>query len=555
MPLLGVPHKMARAEIVTRADIFDAPSERLIAQGRIVVCLISLLGNYLEPTQSAAAASLILVGYAIFSAGLVVLTRHRFLNRTFQHIIHVVDVATACLLLLLAKGPASPFFVMFIFTLFAATLRWKWQGVVATAVTPALVLFVVSIINGFTAATAGGYLNTTPIFGGYLIVTGAMLAYIRALRERSHEQFDKLAHGPIIKDSTQTERTLAEILAHAALVLEAQRIIAVWEEREEPYIHWAYWREDRYQQGHEPPETFGNLVDQGFRNLAFLMPDARSKSVLLPNGPKQVKASAIDAALVARFSMRRVVTAAFTGASCTGRLFILDGSSSTDEHLLLTQIMAYRTGIRLDLLTLQRQIQAAAAIKERMRLTRDLHDGILQSLTAAGLHLGLVREPSDPVRFNEVKQLLAKEHRRIREFVDKTYPKSTLIKDVLLGNYLRRAMKDTCRCWDCKTSFSIVPDNLTVPHVLSDQLSLIFAEAIANAARHGGASKIEVAIVKANQHLDICIRDNGKGFGGPDSEEHAKPASIHERVGILGGSLDVTNSSKGVKLAIRIPMP
>ena len=100
-----------------------------------------------------------------------------------------------------------------------------------------------------------------------------------------------------------------------------------------------------------------------------------------------------------------------------------------------------------------------------------------------------------------------------------------------------------------------MPDNLTAPHVLSDQLSLILAEAIANAARHGGASKIEVAIVRANQHLDICIRDNGKGFGGSDSEEHAKPASIHERVGVLGGSLDVTNSSKGVKLAIRIPMP
>jgi signal transduction histidine kinase len=550
MPFLRIPR--------TTHSVFAAPAERVIAHARFVLCLISLLAVHLDPTQPAqyaAAATLVLTAYAVLSAGLVALTYHRFLTPTIQYLIHIADIIIVSLLLFLTEGLTSPSLVLSTFVLLAATCRrWKWQEVVATGVIPALVLLVASIMNGVTPATAGGDLNTTLIFGGYLIVIGGMLAYISALRERSREQFERLAYGPSSKNGRQTTRTFQEILAHTALVLEAPRILVVWEEREEPYIYWAHWREGHYQQSHESAGTFGNLVDQSFGNSAFLMADVPTKTVLLSNGQKQKMASAIHNDLVARFSMHGVATAAFAGATCTGRLFILDRSSWADEHLLLTQIMAYRTGIRLDSLTFQRQNQAAAAIKERMRLTRDLHDGILQSLTAAALQLSLVDKTSDLSRLAVVTQLLAEEQRRVREFVDEAPPKSKSPSVIVADDVLQQVVQDTGRYWNCTTSFSIAPDNATLPRPMADQVSFMLAEAVANAARHGGASKIDVAMEKANGHLDINIRDNGRGFGCIVKHEHEQPASIRERVHGLGGSLNITSFPDGAELAIRVPV-
>ena len=546
MPFLRIPRTI-------KSSGFDAPDERVIAQGRFVLCLISLLAVHIDPTQPAqyaTAATLVLTAYAALSAGLVALTYYRFLTPTTQHLIHIADIIIVSLLLFLTEGLSSSSLVLSTFVLLAATCRrWKWQEVVATGVTPALVLVATSIVNG---ATAGSALNTALIFVGYSIVISGMLAYISALRERTRDQFERLAHGPASKDCRHTTRTLQEILAHTALVLEAPRILVVWEEREEPYIYWAYWREGHYQQNHEAVGTFGSLVDQSLGNSAFLMADVYTQTVLFSNGQKQKMASAIHNDLITRFSMHEVATAAFAGATCTGRLFILDRSSWTAEHLPLTQIMAYRTRIRLDSITVQRQNQAAAAIKERMRLTRDLHDGILQSLTAAALQLSLVNKTSDLSRLTVIAQLLTKEQRRIREFVDEAHPKSK--SPSVIVDDLQQVVQETGQYWNCTTSFLLAPDNASMPQPLADQVSFVLAEAVANAARHGGASKVEVAMEKVNGHLAINIRDNGRGFACLDQHEHEEPASIRERVHALGGSLNITSLPNGAELAIRVPV-
>jgi signal transduction histidine kinase len=549
MPLLRIPQKMARSEKVTRADVFDMSSERLIAQGRVVVCLISLIDLTFGPptAQNATAAIFALAVYAVFSTILVAVTSYRFLNGKVQRFVHFADVATTCLLLILTDGSASPFLVLFIFVLLAATLRWRWQAVLATAAAPALVLAVASVIN----STASYSLGTALLRGTSFLTMAAMLAYVGGLRQRSREQFARLAQGPGLKSCAGTVPSLQEILAHTSIVLEAPRVLVVWEEVEEPYVYWAYWREGDYQEDHERVGTFGTLADPALCKTPFLMDDAHSDTLILSKGPQQIKC-AINEDLITKFSMRGVATGAFAGATCKGRLFILDRNSWNDEHLLLTQIMAYRTGIRLDLLTFQRQNEIASAMKERMRLTRDLHDGILQSLTAAALQLSLTEKTSDLARLEIIKELLGKEQRRIREFVDVTIHKPVSGKHVVRD--LQQVVQDSGRSWNCNTTFSITPDDAHVPQAMADQLSLMLAEAIANAARHGEASNVDVVLTRANGYVDITIRDNGKGFASvPVSYQHEKPASIYQRVRALGGSVNVQSSSTGAELAIRVP--
>ena len=258
-------------------------------------------------------------------------------------------------------------------------------------------------------------------------------------------------------------------------------------------------------------------------------------------------------------------TAPFVGASCAGRVFIFDRSTWSDDHLLLTEIIASRTGVELDRQVAQRRSEEAVALRERMRLTRDLHDGVLQSLTAAALQLNLADEAPDQdrrSRLDLVKRLLANEQRRVREFVDEVFPKPNVERYTILGRDLQRQLEETALHWDCTMSLSVAPPDAKVPEALAGQLSLILAEAIANAVRHGGASKVDVVIEKAEGSLVVNVRDNGKGFDGeliqnPNQERvmaSSGAASVHERVSALGGSLTVSSSPSGAKLAIRFPV-
>ena len=286
-------------------------------------------------------------------------------------------------LLSLTDGPTSPFFVFFTFALLAATLRWQWQAVVATAATLTGVLLIWIGTSGYND------LNTAIIRGAYLIVAGGMLAYVSAFYKRSRDRFAMLAPWPMRKAGEANSPSIPQLLAHSAIVLEAPRILAIWEEAEEPYVNLIYWREGTFQETRRAAGTFGDLVNPALAGIAFLTGDADSEFALIPKGPMRIKGPVIDPDLRTEFSIRGVATAPFDGTICKGRVFIFDRSNWSENDLLLTEIIASRTGIELDRQVAQKQNEEAAASRERMRLTRDLHDGVLQSLTAAALQLNL----------------------------------------------------------------------------------------------------------------------------------------------------------------------
>jgi signal transduction histidine kinase len=555
MPFSHIAQRVVGHKQVASRNIFDVPAERVIAQSRFVLCLISLLVAHLQPIQAAQyanEATLVLTAYTIFSAVLVALTYHRFLAPSTQRLIHCADIAIISVLLFLTEGATSPSLVLFIFALLAAVFRrWKWQVILATAVAFGLALLVANIIWGSIAnaeAVENDLTNISIVRSSCLFVVGALLAYVSASREGCRERIESLVQ-PLGK------KNLQGVLTHAALVAKARAILVVWEEADEPYVYWGYCRDDHYQESREPPGAFGDLVDPSLSNSAFLMDCASSKFLLSSTGPRRITSPVIHKDLVARFAIGKVVTAAFFGTTCAGRVFVLDCSGQSDDHLILTKFMACRIGMRLDRLALQRQAEAAIVTREKMRLTRDLHDGVLQSLTAAALQLDLVDKSCDHVsRLAVIKQLVAKEQRRIRKFIDQTHAKSISSQDVVNANDLQQVVEDASRYWNCISSCSIAPESATIAQELADELSFMLVEAVANAARHGGATGIDVTIERANGYFYIKVRDNGRGYGYPVSHEHEKPASIRKRVSALGGSLGVTSFPNGTELTIRVPV-
>ena len=164
---------------------------------------------------------------------------------------------------------------------------------------------------------------------------------------------------------------------------------------------------------------------------------------------------------------------------------------------------------------------------------------------------------------DSVQQLLINEQRRIREFVQAMRPAASLQGEVRLSQNLRQMLSEAACNWNCELSLAVEPDHSTVPKTLAVQLSLMLSEAIANAVRHGKASKLDVAVRQTDATLTVIVRDNGCGFGYAARHNGAcklpprsqtDPVSLRDRVGELGGSFEVIDSSTGAELRIKLPV-
>jgi len=138
---------------------------------------------------------------------------------------------------------------------------------------------------------------------------------------------------------------------------------------------------------------------------------------------------------------------------------------------------------------------------------------------------------------------------RIRRLVSdtrKTWTRRQLRADQLQMFVARRGEK-----WACGVTLEVRPPNLTVDEAIAAEMCLVLSEATANAARHGGARRVEVLFERARDALFVSIADDGSGGGtGPVPY----PASIGKRVEELGGSLAVARQGTGLALSITLPL-
>jgi signal transduction histidine kinase len=209
-------------------------------------------------------------------------------------------------------------------------------------------------------------------------------------------------------------------------------------------------------------------------------------------------------------------------------------------------------------------MQQRAAERERNRIARNVHDGVLQGLTAIALNLKTCSQRADsPLReeLDAARQLLVGEQRRVRALVDGTRL-SAPIKQLTLAAAAEELIAELEAQWHCEIPLKVKPENAEVSPNVVEQLRLILAEAVANSIKHGQARRVTIDMDRSLQGLGVNIYDNGTGFpalsGIYEHEDLSAldvgPRSILERVRELGGRVTLLTSSNGSQLRIHLPV-
>ena len=551
-------------------------AERLIAAGRVVLAVFSLLAVWLDPSSETTSGYARLLDalvplYFLYALLLAVVewSRHAPLYR-LRFLTHAFDLTVFVLFSFFTEGPASPFVVFFVFSLVCGTLRWQSRGTVWTAAA-ALAAFIgmgVYAIEVERRPTLA--LNGVVVRGMYLVVVATLLAYMGEYEERVRKEMSRLAAWPRVVPG-EAQALAREVLQHVAGVLGAPRLLLCWDEPEEPWRYLAWLSAGRFQVTREAPDVFEPLVAEPLAESSFLCPESPAGASVLhtaPEGLRRWHGSPFHPDLVPRLGESGLLSLALRGDSVEGRLFALDKPGMTSDDLVLGEIVARQVAARMDHFYLSQRLQQAAASEERIQLARDLHDGVVQSLTATALQVELARNliagapEAARERLLEVQRLLAAEQHDLRIFIGQLKP--TLPGMSEPGFDLAARLDDLRgrmeRQWGLEVKLQAAPLQSRVPDGVAQQIYRIVHEALVNVARHAGATAVRVELGLEGGGVRIAVADNGRGFafrGRYDlaglTEQSLGPVVLRERVASLGGSLVVDSTDEGVRLEIALP--
>jgi signal transduction histidine kinase len=113
------------------------------------------------------------------------------------------------------------------------------------------------------------------------------------------------------------------------------------------------------------------------------------------------------------------------------------------------------------------------------------------------------------------------------------------------------------RQWNVECELIRCPPRLQCEPLLEHGVHQLVREGIANAVRHGKASRVSISLDAGETGVSLIVADNGSGFAVQESEGAAdaarKPWSLNERVQEFGGNLALFSGPSGSRITISIP--
>jgi PAS domain S-box-containing protein len=228
----------------------------------------------------------------------------------------------------------------------------------------------------------------------------------------------------------------------------------------------------------------------------------------------------------------------------------------TVHHADLALTVANQAAITMVNAELYEHAQALAALQERQRLARNLHDAVNQSLFSAGLIAEVLprlweRDPDEGRRsLEDLRRLTRGAQADMRLLLAELRP-STLT-DAELSDLLRLLGNALAGRTNIPVSVTVAGEG-KLPADVQVALYRLCQEGLNNIAKHAGASRVDIQLQYETGAVELRIQDDGRGF---DPEQtppgHYGLRMMHERASAVGATLSITSQpGHGTEIVIR----
>ncbi|WP_374711957.1 GAF domain-containing sensor histidine kinase [Symbiobacterium terraclitae] len=236
-----------------------------------------------------------------------------------------------------------------------------------------------------------------------------------------------------------------------------------------------------------------------------------------------------------------------------------------DEDLMLLSNLASHLSIAVENVDLLARMRHLAALEERQRLAREMHDSFGQTLTLFGvrLHLmeGMARAGQTEELLSEIVDLravLKESHQDVRRSIFQLKESGPPLAPLWerWAEHLRLFQEQTGIRVEM-TGRDAVPAHL--PDRVESQLTRVVQEALNNVRNHSGARTVSFNAWRDGHSLVLAIRDDGCGF---ELEKTPGPAQFHFGLGIMRermesvqGRLEITSElGRGTTVKFAVPV-
>jgi signal transduction histidine kinase len=546
--------------------------ERQVSVARAVIATLSLVALVESPGVHVRRVSLAFLASYLALALAEALT-DRFARRTGFRIPLLLDLAVLVAFVYLT--PSLPaFWFLFPFTVFALSMRGNTRAMLGL-VSIATVGIVLRVAIG--TPFAWGQVWRWVAIGAGTLVSGLGMGFLGA---REHEHLARQQFLERVTSRLQFEHGLTESIRQALREIAGafgceQACLASRDDELERLFVWKVNLADRDSRGPETvpltrAETF--LLDSCEVSMAWEFRNGGGEGFGWDRrSGERLRLAPAPQSTRQEFGAQSLMGATIeSGGRPTGRVLVIHSGRlrrrfSVGDLRWFEQIVRH-IGPPLENIFLLRSLRARAIEAERSRISRDLHDGILQTLLSLKIQLNVLgqkmrQKPEQACAdLASLQKTVQQESEELRRMVTDLRPvrlDGADMRELMMG-FAERFRTEHHLAVD----LFIKDRDLRIPDRVCRELFQIYRESLHNIKKHADATHVVVKLEQDEAKVSLVVDDNGRGFsfsGRYASDELDRlrlgPISIKERARGVGGTLTVeSNPGHGARLTVEIPL-
>jgi signal transduction histidine kinase len=238
-----------------------------------------------------------------------------------------------------------------------------------------------------------------------------------------------------------------------------------------------------------------------------------------------------------------------------------EGRPFTPDDLSVLQILANQAAIALENDRLTFLLRNLAILEERERISKELHDGVIQSIYSVGLNLqgalSLMRAQPERAahRIEEAIAELDNVVRDVRNYIFELRPR--LVEDRGLESAIVELVRELEVNTTAHATVELAPRaNESLPRQQEAHVIQVVREVLSNIARHAQPSEVWVRVEERDGYFTLVIDDDGLGFDPAKVARGQGLSNMEARVEVLGGVLEILpRDGGGTRHSVRVPLP